>query len=186
MLASLLNTPKNPEEWQRWSFDNAQDHSDIIKRIQATTGNITSVTLTNGGSGYTSIPTIVLDSNGSGAGFEVSIQGGVITSLSVTAGGVGYRSNYFAISGGGGSGATGVITLNPWLSLPVYQLDPIDFEHPMQFIKWHAQTHTDMNGSLGLESIDLGDIDMQNENQVQSWIYSNYEEHNNAHERLKI
>ena len=183
---SLLNTPRSLEEWQQWSFTDAQDHLAIIQRIQATTGNILTVELTNGGTGYTSIPGIVLDSNGSGADFSVEIQGGVITSLTLSSGGVGYRSNLFEITGGGGSGATGVITLNPYTALQVYQLDPINFEDPSDFIWRHARAHQDMNGALGLQSIDLAGLDINDPNKVEAWIYSNYQEHNNVHEALQI
>ena len=185
-LPSLLNTPKNAEDWQRWSFSNERDHQDIIEKLRSTTGNVTGITLTNGGSGYSSIPGVVLDGNGSGASFSVSIAGGVIKSISVNASGQGYRSSYFAFSGGGGSGATATIELNPWVSLPIYQLDPINFVDPMEFVKRHAQTHTDMNGALGLQSIDLSEVDINDENKLQAWIYSNYQEHNNVHEKLGI
>lgn len=182
----LLNVPKTDQEWQRWSFNNAQDHIDIIQRIQAVTGNITSITLTNGGSGYTAIPTVVLDPNGSGASFNVNIQGGVITSLTLASEGVGYRTTEIQITGGGGSGATAVITINPVIMLQQYQLDPINFADPMSFIWRHAQTHTDMNGALGLQSIDLSELDIKDPNKVAAWIYSQYQEHNNVHEALGI
>lgn len=185
-LSSLLNVPRTEEEWQRWSFNNWQDHLKIIQAIQATTGNVTSVTLTSGGSGYTSIPGIQLDGHGTGAIFNIEIRGGVITSLTLTAGGAGYRSTGIQIVGGGGSGATATITLNPWASLPVYQLDPINFISPADFIWRHAQTHTDMNGALGLQSTDLSTVDLTDENKVAAWIYSNYQEHNNAHNQLEI
>jgi hypothetical protein len=185
-LPSLLNSPRTPEGWQRWSFDNAQDHLDIIETIRKTNGNIISVSLTNGGSGYTSLPSVVVDSNGSGASFSITIQGGAITSVSVQSSGQGYRTALFNFVGGGGSGATAEITLNPWVSLPVYQLDPVNFETPIEFVKRHAQTHTDMNQVLGLPNVDLSDINLRDENKIQAWIYSNYQEHNNAHERLGI
>lgn len=185
-VSSLLNTPKTLSEWQEWSFNNALDHQKIIQAIQATTGNITSITLTNGGSGYTSLPGVILDPNGSGASFNVTIQGGAVTAISVNTSGKGYQSAEFQFTGGGGSGATAVITLNPWVSLPVYQLDPVNFQSPFDFIWRHAQTHTDMNGALGLQSIDLSELDINDPNKVQAWIYSNYQEHNNVHEALGI
>ena len=186
MLASLLNTPHSDADWRRWAFDNAQDHLDIIDRLRKTTGNVTSVTLTNGGSGYTSIPSVSLDPNGSGATFYISIKGGVIQSLQLKAHGTGYRSSRFVISGGGGSGATGTITVNPWVNLTVYQLDPINFLTPKEFIWRHAQTHNDMNQALGLQSVDLSEVDIKDQNKLAAWIYSNYQEHNNVHERLGI
>lgn len=185
-VSSLLNVPKTPEEWQRWSFNNAQDHLLIIQQIQARTGNITSVTLTNGGSGYTAIPSVTLDSHGSGAGFNVSIVGGVITSFTLASGGLGYRTTEIEIVGGGGAGATATITINPVIMLNQYQLDPVNFENPEDFIWRHAQTHTDMNGALGLQSIDLSELDIHDPNKVAAWIYSQYQEHNNVHEALAI
>jgi hypothetical protein len=185
-LPSLLNVPKTLEDWQRWSFSNAQDHINIIQAIQADTGNITGVELTNGGSGYTSIPNVVLDPSGTGATFNISISGGKITSITVNTEGHGYRSTMFEITGGGGTGATGVIALNPIIMLPQYQLDPINFESPFDFIRRHAQSHTDMNGALGLQSIDLSELDINDPSKVESWIYSNYQEHNNAHNVLQI
>lgn len=185
-LPSLLNVPKTPEEWSRWSFTNAIEHIEIIQKIQAITGNITSITLTNGGSGYTGIPNVILDSNGSGANFQISVLGGVIQSISLVAGGTGYRSAFFQFSGGGGSGGAATITVNPVVMLPQYQLDPINFDSPFDFIRRHAQTHTDMNGVLGLQSIDLSEFDINDENKVASWIYSNYQEHNNVYEALGI
>lgn len=109
-LPSLLNTPKTPEEWARWSFSDAQDHINIIQAIQKQEG----------------------------------------------------------------------------VSLFQYQLDPINFQSPFDFIRRHAQTHTDMNGVLGLQSVDLSEVDINDPNKLEAWIYSNYQEHNNAHEALGI
>ena len=185
-LPSLLNTPKSNEEWQRWSFSNANDHQKITQAIQQRTGNVTSVALTNGGSGYTSIPNVILDASGSGASFNIQGRGGVLTSITLQTGGEGYRSNLFEFSGGGGTGATAVITLNPVLTLTNYPMEPINFDVISEFFRRHAQAHTDMNGALGLQSVDLSEFDIKDENKLQAWIYSNYQEHNNIHERLGI
>lgn len=185
-LPALLNSPKNLIDWQKWSFDNAQDHLQIIKQLRETTGVITSITLTNGGSGYTSLPQIELDPNGSGASFNITIRGGVMQSITLSAGGTKYRSNEFAFVGGGGSGATANITVTPWINLNVYQLEPINFDNPADFIWRHAQTHTDMNGALGLQSVDLSSVDINDPNKLEAWVYSNYQEHNNVHQKLGI
>lgn len=107
---SLLNVPKNLDEWNRWSFNHAQDHLKIIQAIKQ--------------------------------------QGGP--------------------------------------SLLQYQIDPIDFQNVFVFLRKHAQTHTDMNGALNLQSIDLSEADFRDEAQLQAWVYSNYQEHNNAHLKLSI
>src|ERR1700679_3111295 len=67
-----------------------------------------------------------------------------------------------------------------------YQLDPIPFETPFEFLRRHAQTHIDMNGVLGLQSIDLSETDFNDPNRFAAWVYSNYQEHNNVHLKLNI
>jgi len=53
-------------------------------------GAVTSIALVNGGSGYTSPPTITFNGPGSGATATATISGGSVTSISVTNGGSGY------------------------------------------------------------------------------------------------
>ena len=78
---------------------------------------ITSVTVTNGGSGYTSAPTV----NGIGvkysfAGLTASVSGGVLTSIAVNSGGSYVGTPTISITGGGGSGATATATVTQVLS----------------------------------------------------------------------
>ena len=185
-VASLLNVPRDILDFQRWSLTHQQDHDLIIDAIAATTGNVTSATLTNGGSGYTSIPNVILDSFGTGATFHVTGQGGVLKTLTVASGGARYRSNSFAFSGGGGTGATATITVSPWVNLIKYQMDPINFDAPADFVRRHAQAHTEMSSVLGLESVDLSGVNFTDENKFRDWIYNNYQEHKNAHDRLEL
>lgn len=64
------------------------------------------VTIVNGGTGYTSAPTITASGGGgTGATFTVTVLGGVIQTVTVTNGGSGYTSPpTLNITGGGGSG----------------------------------------------------------------------------------
>ena len=71
-------------------------------------------------------------------------------------------------------------------SLIQYQIDPIAYNNPSEFLRRHAQTHTDMNEALGLQSIDLSETDFSDPNVFAAWVYSNYQEHNNAHLKLQI
>jgi hypothetical protein len=66
------------------------------------------VTVTNGGSGYTSIPNVTISGGGgTGATARAYINNGVVTSISLVNEGSGYTSNAtVTITGGGGSGAT--------------------------------------------------------------------------------
>lgn len=76
---------------------------------------VTSIQITNGGSGYTSTPTVAL----SGGGFTsaatvgaVTIVGGIITSIKVATPGNGYVTTpTVIITGGGGTGAAATATI---------------------------------------------------------------------------
>jgi len=76
--------------------------------------SVTSVTVTNGGSGYTSAPTVNLTGAGSGAQAIATVSGGMITGITVTNGGTQYSSPpTVSFSGGGGSGATAKAVIKP-------------------------------------------------------------------------
>jgi autotransporter-associated beta strand protein len=72
------------------------------------------VTVTNGGHGYTSVPTVTLSGGGgSGATATATISSGVVTGVTITNGGGGYTSApTVAFSGGGGTGATATASLS--------------------------------------------------------------------------
>jgi len=68
---------------------------------------ISRVIVTNGGTGYTSDPTVTVSGgSGTGAILRPVISGGRIIAMTVTDPGSGYTSPTISISGGGGSGAT--------------------------------------------------------------------------------
>jgi hypothetical protein len=74
----------------------------------AVTQRVATVTVGNGGTGYTSAPTVsITGGGGSGATATATVVGGVVTGVTVTNGGSGFSSNpTVGFSGGGGSGAT--------------------------------------------------------------------------------
>jgi autotransporter-associated beta strand protein len=74
----------------------------------------TDFTVTNGGSGYTSVPTVTFSGGGgSGATATAKVSGGAVTSFAITNGGSGYTSApTVTFSGGGGSGATATATVS--------------------------------------------------------------------------
>lgn len=109
-VSSLLNVPRGIEEFNRWTFNHAQDHLKIIQVLKSQLG----------------------------------------------------------------------------ADLVQYQLDPVPFDNPFEFLRRHAQTHIDMNGVLGLQSIDLSETDFNDPNRFSAWVYSNYQEHNNVHLKLGI
>ena len=73
-------------------------------------------TITAGGSGYTSAPTVTINpvqtGEGSGATATATVSGGAVTAITLTATGAGYTEGAtVAFSGGGGSGATATCTI---------------------------------------------------------------------------
>ncbi|MEX1114513.1 MAG: MBG domain-containing protein [Akkermansiaceae bacterium] len=79
-----------------------------------TSGSLSGVAVTHGGSGYTSAPVVtVTGGGGSGATATATITSGAVTALNITNSGSGYTSNpAIAFSGGGGSGAAASPTLS--------------------------------------------------------------------------
>lgn len=77
---------------------------------------VISVSLTSGGSGYTSVPTVTISGGGgSGAKALAVLSGGAVGGLGVTYHGTGYTSApAVTITGGGGTGATGTATIGNW------------------------------------------------------------------------
>lgn len=74
---------------------------------------VASLSLTSGGSGYTSAPTPTISGGGgTGAAATATVTGGAVTGLTLTSGGSGYTSApIVSFSGGGGSGAAATATL---------------------------------------------------------------------------
>lgn len=72
------------------------------------TDQVGSVIVTNGGSGYTSPPTVIFTSpKGTSAAATATISGGAVVSVNVSAGGHDYTDPpTISFSGGGGAGAT--------------------------------------------------------------------------------
>ena len=83
-------------------------------------GSVGIIAVTNGGSGYSNVPTVTIsapnDTNGTQANAVATVLSGVVQTVSLNDGGSGYYANSVptvTIAGGGGSGATaiaGVIT----------------------------------------------------------------------------
>ena len=74
------------------------------------------VTVTSGGSGYTSVPTVdFVGGGGSGATATATVTGGAVTGVTVTGLGTGYTTPPTSVNftGGGGSGAAAVVTFEP-------------------------------------------------------------------------
>ena len=74
-------------------------------------GEIDSISVTAGGSGYTSAPTVIIEGDGTGAVATATISSGAVTAVTVTSEGRGYSFAFVKFSGGGGSNATATVSL---------------------------------------------------------------------------
>lgn len=75
-------------------------------------GAILSVTVTNGGSGYTSAPAVAFTGGGTGAVATATISGGAVTGVTVTSPGFNYTGTGVTFTGGGGSNAAATAVLS--------------------------------------------------------------------------
>jgi hypothetical protein len=91
--------------------------TDAAPAVEFYTENIlTSITVTDGGSGYVSAPTVTIeDPDGVGAFATASISGGKVIAVNVTRRGYGYTDPTISFSGGSGSGATATAVVAPTL-----------------------------------------------------------------------
>lgn len=81
-------------------------------------GFVSSITVINGGSGYTSIPTITLTGTGTGATAFATVSGGSISSIYLVNSGSGYiNPPTVNITGGGGTGAIATANTNNYTFL---------------------------------------------------------------------
>lgn len=74
-------------------------------------GELDSITVTAGGSGYTSAPTVIIEGDGTGAVATATLTGDAVTSVTISSEGRGYSFAFVKFSGGGGTGATATATL---------------------------------------------------------------------------
>lgn len=82
-------------------------------------GEVTNITVTNGGSGYTSAPNVTINGDGTGAKASATINGsGEVTAVTIDAAvgdttfeGIGYTFAFVTFTGGGGSGAEATVSL---------------------------------------------------------------------------
>jgi hypothetical protein len=98
--------------------------------VDLTRGRVTSVAVTNGGSGYTSVPTVSFTGGGgTGAAAIAILNGGVVIGVLITNNGTGYTSApTVSFTGGGGTGAAATAAINQLSSVQfVSMLKTYDF-----------------------------------------------------------
>lgn len=74
-------------------------------------GQIDDIIVTQGGSGYLTAPTVIINGDGAGAVATATISGGEVTGVTVTTAGEGYSFAYITFSSASGSGAEAYVNL---------------------------------------------------------------------------
>jgi hypothetical protein len=88
-------------------FDNTGVRRTVnFSEVPQSFSGITSIDVTNPGTGYTTSPTVTITGDGTGAEAEAIIVNGRIESINVTKRGINYTKANLTISGGSGFGAT--------------------------------------------------------------------------------
>jgi hypothetical protein len=72
------------------------------------------------------------------------------------------------------------------VNLPIYPIEPVNWEQPKSWLKLHAAFHDDANGVLKTEANDLETVDWADPEQRDAWIEIHYQEHRNWAGLLKI
>ena len=84
----------------------------ILEEISQSYTGVSSIEITDGGSGYLTAPTVTITGDGTGAIAESVIINGRVTGITITNRGSGYTRALVTISGGSGYGATAVAVLD--------------------------------------------------------------------------
>lgn len=67
-----------------------------------------------------------------------------------------------------------------------YQLDPIRLDFPADFFERNQHAHTDVNSVLNLNSSDLQDVDIKDQQQLIAWIKIHAQEHYDMNAKLGL
>ena len=119
---------------------------------------VTTITVTNGGSGYTSAPTVTISGgSGSGAQATATIKNGAVTSVDIVNNGYNYTSApTVAFTGGGGSSAAATAAIHGG----TYNIGYL-YEYSVEFPTIYPtqvegeKSASDVNGSLVLHRVKL-------------------------------
>lgn len=72
------------------------------------------------------------------------------------------------------------------LTLPEYQIEPINFSQIGTWLENNQQAHIDFTDALGQQSSNIQEVDLSDPRQKESFIFLNYMELLNACQTLKI
>jgi formylglycine-generating enzyme required for sulfatase activity len=111
--SGIIKNQNRTDKFALVGFDLSWDNS---WRWNSTSGSISFIGVKNGGTGYSTAPTVTITGGGgTGATATASVSGGSITGFTITNAGTGYTSvPTITITGGGGSGASADAHIKSW------------------------------------------------------------------------
>lgn len=85
--------------------DKLEQRNVFFEEVPSIASGIDRIEITNGGVNYTTVPTVTITGDGTGATAEAKIAGGKIYEITVTNKGINYSRAFVTLSGGNGNGA---------------------------------------------------------------------------------
>jgi hypothetical protein len=183
--ANLWNSPNNDNELNMWGLANRIDHQDIASGISKKSSMVSNLTVTASGSGYTSAPTVTIGPPDLPGGIQATADFTIVSSklqLNLTNPGLGYsRAPTVTVTGGGGTGLEVAATVN-YISLQIFQLDPIPKNDMGTWNINHQLVHEAMLFYTGQQSSDLGNmeddyLDFSDPEGMEEYVYYHIQDH---------
>ena len=72
------------------------------------------------------------------------------------------------------------------VNLTQYQLYPLDLDNPGTWLENNQQAHNDFNAALGTQGADLTEVNFDNANEREAWVWLEHQEHSIAETALGI
>jgi hypothetical protein len=167
-----------------WEVGHYRQHV-TYNNFLATNLHVASVSLSAGGSGYTSAPGVAITGgSGSGAAATAGVSGGAVVSLTLTNPGSGYAAGdtLTVVFGGPGTGAAATATLSSPIIIPVFPilnlLSQGDVIVRKFWLNMHEQWHEQVRPFANVQSIDLSLVDFDKPTSFYEWMDSHNQEHN--------
>jgi hypothetical protein len=140
----------------------------FFEEVPSSFTGIESISVTNGGFGYTSTPTIEIVGDGVGASAYATIVNGKVSKITVTSPGINYTTAAVRILGGGGSiGAASAVLEGRYgyIRTSYYKIDEVTNEHTKIVLNENSGTIDYLLGKLTIPAFnplavnnDFGDI----------------------------
>lgn len=140
----------------------------FFEEVPSSYTGIESISVTNGGFGYTTTPTIEIIGDGVGASAYATIVNGKVSKITVTSPGINYTTASIRILGGGGSIAAASAVLEGrygYIRTSYYKIDEVTNEHTKIVLNSNSGTIDYFLGTLVIPSFnplavnnDFGDI----------------------------